>query len=139
GVSSGRSANQTANGRCWGLHSPIIPSFFQCVCELVHTYAGTLERRKSQSQPKPALGQKQTCAVQNVVSALHPIATAKAKFGKSGHVCFTPESGHVRCNGGCPLWAKSGHPAVSHSITSSARPMRVLGTVMPSALAVLRF
>src|SRR5215831_6524442 len=63
GVSSGRSANQTANGRCWGLHSPIIPSFFQCVCELVHTYAGTLERRKSQSQPKPALGQKQTCAV----------------------------------------------------------------------------
>jgi len=30
---------------------------------------------------------------------------------KSGllHVCFTPESGHVRCNWECPLWAKSGH------------------------------
>src|SRR5262245_25435304 len=25
------------------------------------------------------------------------------------HVCFTPKSGHVRCNQGCPLWAKSGH------------------------------
>jgi hypothetical protein len=23
-------------------------------------------------------------------------------------VRFTPESGHVRCNWGCPLWAKSG-------------------------------
>ena len=29
-----------------------------------------------------ALGQKQTCALQNVMSALHPIATAKAKFRK---------------------------------------------------------
>jgi hypothetical protein len=26
-----------------------------------------------------------------------------------GHVRFTPESGHVRCNWGCPLWANSGH------------------------------
>jgi len=25
------------------------------------------------------------------------------------HVRFTPESGHVRCNYGCPLWANSGH------------------------------
>jgi hypothetical protein len=25
------------------------------------------------------------------------------------HVCFTPESGHVRCNSGCPLRANSGH------------------------------
>jgi len=24
-------------------------------------------------------------------------------------VRFTPESGHVRCNLECPLWAKSGH------------------------------
>jgi hypothetical protein len=29
-----------------------------------------------------ALGQKQTCAVQNVMSALPPIATAKADFRK---------------------------------------------------------
>ena len=32
------------------------------------------------------------------------ICTARA------HVRFTPESGHVRCNSLCPLWAKSGHP-----------------------------
>ena len=25
------------------------------------------------------------------------------------HVRFTPESRHVRCNSGCPLWANSGH------------------------------
>ena len=38
-----------------------------------------------------ALGQKQTYAV------------------RKGHVRFTPESGHVRRNYECPLWAKSGH------------------------------
>jgi hypothetical protein len=38
-----------------------------------------------------ALGQKQTCAVQKVMSA------------------FTPNSGHVRCKEECPLSAKSGH------------------------------
>src|SRR5262245_24066640 len=26
-----------------------------------------------------------------------------------GHVCFTPESGHVQCTGSCLLRAKSGH------------------------------
>jgi hypothetical protein len=25
------------------------------------------------------------------------------------HVRFTPESGHVRCENKCPLWANSGH------------------------------
>src|SRR5262245_4002099 len=55
-----------------------------------------------------ALVQKQTYAVQKRMSALPPIATAKADIGNR-HVCFTPESGHVRCNYGCPLWAKSGH------------------------------
>src|SRR5262245_5803702 len=29
------------------------------------------------------------------------------------HVRFTPNSGHVRCNYGCPLWAKSGHKLFS--------------------------
>jgi hypothetical protein len=38
-----------------------------------------------------ALGQKQTFAVQNVMSALPPIATAKADF-RQGHVCFTPKA-----------------------------------------------
>jgi hypothetical protein len=39
-------------------------------------------------------------------------------FGSKGyiraaksHVRFIPESGHVRCNQGCPLWANSGHLA----------------------------
>jgi hypothetical protein len=30
-------------------------------------------------------------------------------YGAKGHVRFTPESGHVRCNQRCPLWTKSGH------------------------------
>src|SRR5215813_575290 len=37
--------------------------------------------------------------------------------GAQGHVCFTPESGHVRRNYGCPLWAKSGH---SHLLVKTA-------------------
>ena len=40
--------------------------------------------------------------------ALPPIATAKA-ISAQGRVRFAPESGQVRCNYGCPLWAKSGH------------------------------
>src|SRR5262249_1849945 len=55
-----------------------------------------------------ALGQKQTCASQKAMSALPRIATAKANSRKS-HVCFTPESGHVRRTCPCPLRAKSGH------------------------------
>src|SRR5690242_9349454 len=84
-----------------------------------------------------ALGQKPTYAAQNDMSALHPIATAKADIGlANGHVRFTPESRHVRCTSRCLLWARSG--SGDYSITSSARPIRVLGTVRPSALAVFR-
>src|SRR5262245_43693656 len=57
--------------------------------------------------------------------------------GAKRHVRFTPESGHVQRNRACLLRANSGH-AACYSITSSARPISVLGTVMPSALAVLR-
>ena len=63
---------------------------------------------------------------------------------KSRHVRRTspcplyPPCGHVQCNSGCPLSANSGH-SVIHSNTSSARPDRGSGTVIPSALAVLRF
>jgi hypothetical protein len=49
-----------------------------------------------------ALGQKRTYAVQQSMSALPPIATTKADSRKA-HVCFTPESGHVRCKRLCPL------------------------------------
>jgi hypothetical protein len=55
-----------------------------------------------------ALDHRQTYAVQNGVSALLPLATAKADSAK-GHVRLTPESGHVRCTSLCLLWAKSGH------------------------------
>ena len=53
----------------------------------------------------------------------------------------SPKSGHERCNQGCPLRANSGHRVthcVTHSITSSARSSSVVGTLRPSALAVLR-
>jgi hypothetical protein len=53
------------------------------------------------------------------------------------HVRFTPNSGHVQCNGPRPLSANSGHTAI-HSITSSALASSVGGTVRPSAFAVLR-
>src|SRR5262245_51655039 len=39
-------------------------------------------------------------------------------------------------DGSCPLWVRSGHP--DYSITSSARPISVLGTLRPSAFAVFR-
>jgi hypothetical protein len=55
---------------------------------------------------------------------------------------YPPKSGHVRCNNGCPLWAKSGLMQRSkinrYSITSSARAISAGGTVRPSAFAVLR-
>jgi len=35
-------------------------------------------------------------------------------------VRFTPKSGHVRCNWGCPLWTKSGHRITS---TQTAVPI----------------
>src|SRR5262245_19876745 len=54
-------------------------------------------------------------------------------------VRFSPESGHVRCNSSCLLWAKSGHQQRSkgrYSITSSAIEGTPGGTSMPSACAV---
>ena len=40
-----------------------------------------------------------------------PNSDRKSGILAKGHVCFTPESGHVRCTSGCPLWANSGHLA----------------------------
>jgi hypothetical protein len=49
----------------------------------------------------------------NTVAALEDrlvVIGLKAKGGRAqGNVCFTPESGHVRCNDECLLWANSGH------------------------------
>ena len=71
-----------------------------------------------------ALGQKQTSALHNVVSALPPIATAKADMpqmvmsalppkadmcGANRDVRLTPNSGHSLLSLKCPLSANSGH------------------------------
>ena len=67
-----------------------------------------------------ALGQKQTFAVQKVMSALPPKAdmcgaTRYVCFvpiadmcSAKGHVCFSPESGRVPYNFRCPHWAVVG-------------------------------
>src|SRR5262245_3965566 len=52
------------------------------------------------------------------------------------HIRFTPESGHVRCNKRCPLWANSGH--CRESITPSARCWSCSEMLRPNAFAVLR-
>jgi len=64
--------------------------------------------RSKECTPMSALGQKQTYALQQAMSALPPIATAKADSRK-GHVRFTPKSRHVHRNRRCPLWANIGH------------------------------
>jgi hypothetical protein len=84
-----------------------------------------------------ALGQKQTYAAQQVMSALLPIATAKADI----------------CASSCPLYPRKQTCAVrqcmyalgqkrtstnNYSINSSALAIRVSGTVTPSVLAVFR-
>src|SRR5262245_2906088 len=55
----------------------------------------------------------------------------------SGQCSSTSESGHVQRESQCPLWTNSGH-RTAYSMTSSARPTSVFGTLRPSALAVLR-
>src|SRR5262245_33609257 len=64
-----------------------------------------------------ALGHKRTCAVQEPMSGLPPIATAKADSRKRS-VRSTPKSGLMQCSNACPLWANSGQHK-SHSISSS--------------------
>jgi hypothetical protein len=54
-----------------------------------------------------AMGQKQTFAVQKGMSALLPIATAKADICASSCQLY-PESRHVQRSRACPLWANSG-------------------------------
>src|SRR5215475_11894042 len=38
----------------------------------------------------------------------NPQKRPRKQTSANGHVCFTPESGHVRCKSPCLLWAKSG-------------------------------
>jgi hypothetical protein len=51
--------------------------------------------------------------------------------GYQRNVRFTPKSGHQLSQSGCPLCAINGHCAI-YSITSSARPSKVVG---PPAVA----
>src|SRR6516164_11647651 len=46
-----------------------------------------------------ALGQKQTCALQNVMSALHPIATAKGDSRKGAYPLYSRKRHQMRHNG----------------------------------------
>jgi hypothetical protein len=54
------------------------------------------------SRAMSALGQKQTCAPQQAMSALAPIATSIAFFGMSAWA----KSGHLRCKRACPLYPR---------------------------------
>src|SRR5262249_33064978 len=38
-----------------------------------------------------------------------PLWVKSRHCSKKSNVRFTPESGHLQCNGPCPLWANSGH------------------------------
>ena len=49
------------------------------------------------------------------------------------HVCFTPQSGHVRCKHRCPLSANSGHLALFDYLVGAGE--QAGGTVRPIALA----
>jgi hypothetical protein len=55
--------------------------------------SGCLVQKHTRAAVSAALGQKQTYALQQAMSALPPIATAKADMC---HVRFAPESRHVQ-------------------------------------------
>ena len=56
-----------------------------------------------------ALGQKQTYAVQNGMSALPPKATAKADISPWVMSALHPKADMCSATSACPLWANSGH------------------------------
>jgi hypothetical protein len=67
-----------------------------------------------------ALGQKQTCATQQTMSALPPCVDGSELARTFLNVC---NSGHVRCKQECPLWARSGHSNVFDGVRSYCPPM----------------
>jgi hypothetical protein len=42
-----------------------------------------------------------------------PNSDRESGHAANGHVCFTPESGHVQCDSPCLLWANSGQWCLS--------------------------
>ena len=84
-----------------------------------------------------ALGQKQTCALQNPMSALPPIATAKADMPQMVMSALPPKADMCSANRHVCFGPIADIPYF-HSITSLALASNVGGTLRPSALAVLR-
>jgi hypothetical protein len=68
-----------------------------------------------------ALGQKQTFAPQKKRCPLYTQKRPQKRISAQGHVCFTPESGHLQCTSLCLLWAKSGHQP-SNAMSPTAKP-----------------
>ena len=66
-------------------------------------------------------------AVRTSILKYRCFASQRAPVQRPARCPLWVKSGHVRCNGACPLCANSGHSAV-HSITSSARASSVGGT-----------
>jgi hypothetical protein len=83
-----------------------------------------------------ALGQKQTFALQQGMSALPPIATAKADIRKTPCLLYPRKRTCAVQSAMSALGQKRTSP--SYSITSFARPISVFGMLIPSVLAVLR-
>ena len=59
--------------------------------------------------------------------------TSYVRFGSEADICaaksdvrFTPKSGHVQCNGQCPLWAISGHRSIANDLRKIATNLRSL-------------
>src|SRR5262245_38186295 len=83
-----------------------------------------------------ALGHKRTYAVQNGMSALPPIATAKADFRKRPCLLYPQKRTWAVQQWMSAMGQK--RTCAIHSITSSARPSSAGGKMGPRALAVLR-
>jgi hypothetical protein len=104
----------------WGVAAPVSrnPSFEKCSAMAnVRDRNACYDGLRQQLLKPPlrsaiamsALGQKQTYALQQPMSALHPIATVKADLPETVMSAVPPESRHVRCTSRCRLRARSGH------------------------------
>src|SRR5262249_4251046 len=95
-----------------------------------------VQTRPSKGQTMSALGQKQTYAPQQAMSALPQIATEKADFRKRSCLLYPRK----RTCAAHTLMSALGQKRTSphHSIVSSARVSTAGGMMRPNALAVLR-
>src|SRR6516164_11170442 len=56
-----------------------------------------------------------------------------------GHVRFSPDSGHVRRNYGCPRWAKSGHRERGNASLANAAQRIGMVTLMAGLEIAIHF